>query len=493
MYGTAIGGTGAAWHHDAVRICMFVKNSFEFDARVTKEARCLIAAGHHVTVIAYHVAGVTPQHEIREDGIEVRRISRVNFGVDTLNRIAARYAGSIEERNSRLTGDPVDIDRARRDGRLQPPSTVAPGAAVDVEVQASEPGSATIWSRAWGRTTTPLLRGVSRLARISFRVVKALMGRQGRVMKTWAINRRMISLGLAEKADVYHSHDLNTLYIGHVCKTKTGAKLIYDSHELQTERSRMGYWWKRWALWNERRWLPYADALIVASPPWIEFIDDLYGSVPDPAVAVINVPETTKVVARDLRAELDLAPGTPILLYQGSVQENRGIEPAIDAIELLEDVVLVVVGYGYYRDTLRDIVSERGLSDRVKFFGPIPNDELLHWTAAADVGLCNIVNASISYYTTLPNKLFEYAMAEVPVLGSDSPGIGRVVAETGIGEIVDPVDPQSLATATQKILADPEPYRAACRVARERYNWDVESKNLLAVYEKLVGNPGTRE
>jgi len=190
-------------------------------------------------------------------------------------------------------------------------------------------------------------------------------------------------------------------------------------------------------------------------------------------------------VARDLRPDLGLAPGTPILLYQGSIQENRGIEPAIDAVELLDGVVLVIVGYGYYRNSLEDMVKKRGLADRVRFFGPIPNDELLHWTASADVGLCNIVNASLSYYTTLPNKLFEYMMSEVPILGSDSPGIGVVVDETGTGEIVDPVDPQSLATATEKILADPEPYRAACRVASERYNWEVESRALLGVYERL--------
>ncbi len=162
-----------------------------------------------------------------------------------------------------------------------------------------------------------------------------------------------------------------------------------------------------------------------------------------------------------------------------------------DAVELLDDVVLVIVGYGYYRDALEDRVAARGLKDRVRFFGPIPNEDLLHWTASADVGLCHIVNASLSYYTTLPNKLFEYVMAEVPVLGSDSPGIGRVVEGTGVGEVVDPIDPQSLATATRKILADPEPYRAACRRARERYNWEVESRKLLAVYEALH-RPGRR-
>ncbi len=325
-------------HHEAVRICMFVKNSFEFDARVTKEARSLIGAGNHVTVVAYHVPGVTAQHEVRDDGIEVRRVSRVNFGVDALNRLAASYAGTIEERHSRLTGEPVDAERARRQGRLNPPSTAAPGAAPKVEVRPGSPDGPppTRSSRLWARATTPLLRTVTRVARFGFRAVKAVMGRQGQMAKTWAINRRMIKVGLAEPADVYHCHDLNTLYIGHVCKKKTGAKLVYDSHELQTERSRMGFWWKRWALWNERRWLPSADALIVASPPWIDFLRDLYGSIPDPAAAVINVPEPTEIQARDLRPELGLAPDTKILLYQGSIQENRGIEPAIDAVELLD-------------------------------------------------------------------------------------------------------------------------------------------------------------
>lgn len=471
---------------------MFVKNSFEYDARVTKEARTLIAAGHQVTVVAYHVAGVTQQHEVRSDGIEVRRVSRVNLGVDALNRLAARYAGIVEERRSRLTGEPVDVERARREARFQPPSTAAPGSTVRIDVrrpraEGPPPGPVKRW---WGTVSTPMLRSVTATGRFGFRVVKAVMGRQGLAMKTWAINRRMIAVGLAEAADVYHSHDLNTLWIGHLCKQRTGARLVYDSHELQTERSRMGKWWKRWATWSERKWLPSADALIVASPPWIDHLRKLHGSVPDPAVTVINVPEATEVTRRDLRPELGLAPATPLLLYQGSIQENRGIEPAIDAMELMEgdlldDVVLVVVGYGYYRDALEDLVRERGLGDRVRFHGPIPNDELLHWTASADVGLCNIVNASISYYTTLPNKLFEYMMAEVPVLGSDSPGIGRVVQETGVGVVVDPVDPASLAAATRKILADPEPYRAACRVARDRYNWEVESKQLLEAYARL--------
>ena len=151
---------------------------------------------------------------------------------------------------------------------------------------------------------------------------------------------------------------------------------------------------------------------------------------------MLNVPDFQEVEPSDaLRRALDITPEERIVVYQGSIQENRGIEPAIEAVRKLEGVVLVVIGYGYHRPALEAYVEEEGLSDRVKFFGPIPHAELLMFTASGDIGLCNIVNSSVSYYTSLPNKLFEYAMAGIPVVGSDSPEIGRVVTEESIGEV----------------------------------------------------------
>jgi glycosyltransferase involved in cell wall biosynthesis len=472
---------------------MFVKNSFEYDARVTKEARTLIGSGHDVTVVAIHVPNKTAEEETTPDGIHVVRVSRLSFGLGTMNRIAARYAGSIETRHARLTGTEVDAARAEDLGRWMTTSTATPGDEVPVAVQATPPGRSTTATRLWARITTPLLRSLARVARFGFKAVRFLVGHQGRALKTWAINRRMIAVGLATGADVYHSHDLNTLYIGATCKRKTGARLVYDSHELQTERNRMTKWWRRWAAWNERKWLPFADAMIVASPSWIEINREKYGLVPDPAVPVINTPELVTIDhPRDLRGELGIDPAAPILLYQGSIQENRGIEPAIDAVTLLPNAVLVIVGYGYHRRALEAEVRSRDLTARVKFFGPIPNEELLEWTAAADIGLCNIVNSSLSYYTSLPNKLFEYIIAGIAVIGSDSPEIGRVVREEGVGEVADPEDPEDLARAARTILADLDRYRAATKAAARKYNWANEEKKLLGIYAGFVAGSGTR-
>lgn len=471
-----------------MKVCMFVKNSFEYDARVTKEAKTLIAEGHDVTVVAIHVPGTTEQRETTSDGIHVRRVSRLHLGLGTLNKLANRYAGSIETRHAQLTGDPVDSAKQAQLASVVPASTATPGANTSITpstATATAPSPTTV-SKAWAGVTTPALRGVAHVARFGFKVVKAVVGRQGLALKTWAINKRMIEIGLEIDPDVFHSHDLNTLYIGTQCAGKTGAKLVYDSHELATERNRMDAKWRRWAIWNEKRGLPKADALVTASPAWVPFLLKKYGKVPTPAIDVNNVPEFMEdVEAWDLRGELDIDPDVPLLLYQGSIQENRGIEQALEATLMIDDAVLVIVGYGYHRPALEAEVAKRDIGDRIKFFGPIPNHELLFWTAAADIGMANIINSSISYYTCLPNKLFEYMMAGVPVIGSDSPEIGRVVRETGAGVACDPADPEAIAQAARTILADKEQFVTAAAEAAKEYNWEVESQKLVAIYEGL--------
>lgn len=472
-----------------VKVCMFVKNSFEYDARVTREATSLIAAGHDVTVVAIHAPGATVESEVTANGIRVRRVSRVQFGVSALNRLAARYAGKVEQRHSRLTGAPVDEDLALQLGTLQPASTATPGDAVEVDIGHSEPPADPGGiRRAWGRLTTPVLRFGSRAARVGFRSVKFVLGRQGRALKTWAINRRMFAEGIRTQADVFHCHDLNTLYVGNRLKRATGKPVVYDSHELATERNRMGFWWRRWARWSERRWIRHADRIIVASPYWVRFLSDAYPGIPRPET-VLNVPERIEMEPGwDLRSTLAISDAQRIVVYQGSIQENRGIEPAIEALTGLEDTVLVIIGYGYHRPALETLVRKRKLADRVRFFGPLPNRELLFYTASADIGLCNIVNSSLSYYTTLPNKLFEYMLAGIPVIGSDSPEIGRVVTEEQIGVTCDPEDPEALAAAARSILDHPEAaarFRKNTRRALHRYNWEVEQQTLLELYDEV--------
>jgi len=467
---------------------MFVKNSFEYDARVTKEAKTLIDAGHDVTVVAIFVPRVTPVEETTGDGIHVVRVPRSGFGIPEANRLARWYATTIESRHARLTGDPYDKARVRELGTLTAPSTAAPGSSVEPDEPTIEPPEVTPGpiKDFWVRGTTRLLRVVLRSARRLTWMAKRLLGHQSQWLKHQAIDQRMAQIGLASGADVFHCHDLNTLSVGVRCKSKTGAKLVYDSHELQTERNRMTEDGKRKAQAEEGRYLPDVDAMIVASPSWIGWDRNLYGTLPDPTVTVLNVPEPTEIDrSKDLRSELGIDPEDRVVIYQGSIQENRGIEPAIEAVVRLDRVVLVVIGYGHHRPVLENLVEQRNLTDKVKFFGPVPNHELISYSASADIGLANIVNSSVSYNTSLPNKLFEYAMAGIPVVGSDSPQIGRIVTEEQIGEVCDAEDSEALASAIQTILTDPDRYSAGLERATTRYNWSVEKQHLIDVYATL--------
>ena len=479
-----------------MKVCMFVKNSFEYDARVTKEARSLVEGGHEVTVVAIHVPGVTAEREATPDGIQVVRVSRLSFGMRAVQRAHARFVIGTEERRARLMGEEVDEDRIRRYSSLLPASTATPGenTAVAVPRPAAVPAGTrgtvhrTRYGAAWTTISTGARTAISQTVRFGFRAARFVVQAPLRRLRAAALDRRFARAGLATETDVWHCHDLNTLAVGVRCKRKRpGTRLVYDSHELATERSRMTPRARRRAGRQEKRGLRHVDQAIWTERTRAEYVVRRYG-IPFPTL-IHNVPELLEVKQGwDLHQRLGIPADRRLLVYQGSIQEYRGIEESIEAVTLLDHCVLVVIGYGYHRPALEEMVRRRGLEDRVFFFGPIANDELLYYTASADVGMCVIRGESLSYRWSLPNKLFEYMMAGIPVVASDFEEMGRVVREEGVGTVCNPDDPQSIAAAIRAIVDDPEAaarFRAATRVAISRYNWDHEEQKLLALYRRL--------
>jgi glycosyltransferase involved in cell wall biosynthesis len=493
-----------------LNVVMLVKNSFEYDARVTKEARTLIGEGHDVRVVAYHVPNVTAQREVTEDGIDVHRVTRVNLGVDTVNDIAQRFSLFIERRRASMTGTEADLAGALTEGSLGLDSTATPGAmtkaeaATADEVAAAAGGVAAVIASGGpaarpadaptqpGRAfyvewSTAVMRGVVKLIKLLFKLCKLLLGKQGQGLKHYAINKRFIAKAVELQPDVVHCHDLNTLWAGRQIKKQTGCKLVYDSHEMATARNRMTTGWRMWCEHFEKAGVPDADRVIMASPGYADVCRERYGVE---STVLINVPPPQAPTGtRDLRTETGLSRDDTLLIYQGSIQENRGIEQVIDAVKLLgEGVSLVVVGYGYHRPALEATVRERGLDDRVRFFGPVPNPDLVDWSSSADIGMCNIIGTSPSYRESLPNKLFEYVMAGIPVVVSNFGSMGRIAEEQSVGVICDPTDPRALADAVTALRDEAvyERARAATPTMAARYNWNVEQTKLVELYAGLM-------
>ncbi len=193
------------------------------------------------------------------------------------------------------------------------------------------------------------------------------------------------------------------------------------------------------------------------------------------------------------------ADASPLALYQGGIYaEDRPFRETIQAIAELEDIHLVILGFGRDPDLrlIRRWSDEAGVPERVHLLPPRPFDELVRTAAAATVGLVPVRTRSTNEYLGDTNKLFEFLMGGLPVVASDLPEIRRVVTagQPAVGELFDPSSPASIAAAVRQVLADPELYARrrveARRLALELFNWKVEEQRLLDLYARLSSFTG---
>lgn len=169
---------------------------------------------------------------------------------------------------------------------------------------------------------------------------------------------------------------------------------------------------------------------------------------------------------------------------------GRGLEQTIDALALTETLRLRMIGPGTspYRASLAERARAAGVSNRVALEPPVPPAYVPALLSRATAGLCLIQPMCRSYELTLPNKLFEYAAAGVPVLASDLPVIAAVVRSNGLGELVPPDDPPGIAAGLER-LSEPARWSEAARHARafaQSNDWRAESATLADVYTKVL-------
>jgi glycosyltransferase involved in cell wall biosynthesis len=203
--------------------------------------------------------------------------------------------------------------------------------------------------------------------------------------------------------------------------------------------------------------------------------------------------EPARAPDRRFQRLLGLSDGTFVVLYQGGLSPERGIEQLIEAMREVPDAALVLMGYGSIRERLQGLATDPDLGGRVRFAPAVPPDELLDWIAASDVVAMPIQPSTLNHRLTTPNKLFEAMAAGVPVVASDLPGMAPIVRETGAGVLVDPTDPSAIAAAIRRLLGDPRERTAmadrALAAAHESYNWERQAAILFQEYGRLTGRP----
>jgi glycosyltransferase involved in cell wall biosynthesis len=254
----------------------------------------------------------------------------------------------------------------------------------------------------------------------------------------------------------------------------------------------MGKAWRRLYLGLERRWATSADAVLTVNDAYAEILERVL-RIPRPPV-VMNCPErwTPPEPPPDrIRERLGLDAATAIVLYQGNLMTERGIEESMEAILDVPGAALVLLGYGGSRDAYLAMAAEPRYRGRVHVLPPVPPTELLAWTASADALVMAIQPTTLNHRYTTPQKLWEAMAAGVPVVASDLPGMAPIVNTTGCGVVCDPTEPASIAAAIRKILEAPADARAAMRqraldAARTTYNWESQVIILHGLYDRLL-------
>ncbi len=296
--------------------------------------------------------------------------------------------------------------------------------------------------------------------------------------------------------DVLHAHDSNALVPVTLAARRLGVPFVYDAHELWLHRPRRGRGWLYSRLFEAyyrliHRWsLPRAAATLTVSAHIARHLARHYGL--REVALVPNYPELDP--GREVRSIHDLAPDripadAPIVLHLGGLIAERGLEELVRAMASRPDAHLVFLGTGADWPALRDLAQELGIGDRVHQLDPVPSHEVVAYTRSAAIGVVATAPTALNNRYSLPNKLFQYMAAGIPVVASDLPEIRGVVASAGAGYLVDPERPEAIAEALGRLLDDPVEARAmgarGSEAIESRFNWTTAADSLVAAYRAL--------
>ncbi len=295
----------------------------------------------------------------------------------------------------------------------------------------------------------------------------------------------LMKAALKENPDSYHAHDLDGLLCAFPAALLKGKILIYDSHELWSNTypfvNLRGIQWllpilERVLIWRIR-------AGITVNQSIADYLSKKYHRQ---FLALYNTSDISPVKKSliNLRQKF---PQKKIILHLGAADEGRGLAEIISAAQFLpEKFVLIFLGGGKIESQSKILAKKLGLKN-IYFFPAVAPEEITSTIAGADLGLALTQKVSLSYYLSLPNKIFQYLAAGLPILGSNFPEFKKVILNNGIGETVDPSRPKLIA---QKIIAmtktsSLEQYRQNLGLIKNKFRWSKEAKKLEDFYQKL--------
>jgi len=298
--------------------------------------------------------------------------------------------------------------------------------------------------------------------------------------------RRSALTAVRAKPDLVVSSDVPGIVGAAIAARRLGVKHLHDCHELYLESTHLLPVEKRLLAPLEKRLMLGADTVTCVNQSIADEYRARYGV---DSVVVRNCAPRPRGTARlDIRQLAGLPDDELVVLYQGGFAPGRGLDVVVRAAAgLPARTSLVLLGDGHHRAELERLVEELGVGHRLRFVAAVPPADLLPLTATATVGVVPYQPVSLNNRLALPNKVFEYTGAGVPLVVADAPELRRVVTEGACGEVYDPYDPDSLVSALARVL-DPAGYdrtRAAAAAYGRDNCWEVEREKLVSALTGL--------
>lgn len=300
-------------------------------------------------------------------------------------------------------------------------------------------------------------------------------------------NARLFVFLLFTSFDILNSNDLDTLPACYLASRLKRKALVYDSHEYFTEvpelnnRKLVKRTWEK----IECSIFPKLRNIITVNQRIAGAYHAKYGKE---IHIVRNLPERIVIKGPDSLAAYGIPGDKKAVILQGSgINRDRGAEEAIDAISQVENVVLIIAGSGDMIPALKQRVAEKHLQDRVIFIPLMPYSRLMGLTRLCDAGLSLDKGTSLNYRYSLPNKLFDYIMAGIPVVASPLPEVRKIVEGYGTGVLIKSHAPEEIAEKINTVLyiKPKTKWKGALDKAAGELNWDHEKHKLLDIYNLL--------